>query len=144
MAPEKPVPPLKESSHKIDDPTGQALLADARDQMISVSVKLPNGSIEQRPYEVHLPNGMQSAPADQHLPVVIALDGTTANKPYTGMAVDNKLNAEADRDGFIAVYPLPNARSRLNHRGMEYWHCRQNCARLECRRCWKFTYRSAL
>jgi poly(3-hydroxybutyrate) depolymerase len=43
--------------------------------------------------------------------VVFALDGTTANKPYTGMAVDNKINAEADRDNFIAVYPMPKPRS---------------------------------
>ncbi|CAM6003184.1 unnamed protein product [Sphagnum balticum] len=69
--------------HKIDDPTRENLLADVRDQMLSVPVRLPNGTIENRQYEVHLPNGMTSIPADKHLPVVYALDGTTANKPYT-------------------------------------------------------------
>jgi poly(3-hydroxybutyrate) depolymerase len=105
----KPTPP--ESSQRVNDPTSATLLADAHDQMISISVRRADGTTEQRPYEVHLPRGMKSDPANQHLPVVIAFDGTTANKPYTGMAVDNKLNAEADRDGFIAVYPLPKPRS---------------------------------
>jgi poly(3-hydroxybutyrate) depolymerase len=105
----KPTP--VESSQGVNDPTSATLLADAHDQMISVSVKRADGTTEQRPYEVHLPLGIKSGPAEQHLPVVIAFDGTTANKPYTGMAVDNKLNAEADRDGFIAVYPLPKPRS---------------------------------
>jgi len=100
-----------DAGHKIDDPTRENWLADARDSMMTVKVKLPNGQFEDRQYEVHLPNGMKSVPANAHLPVVYALDGTTANKPYSGMAVDNKINAEADRDGFIAVYPLPKPRS---------------------------------
>jgi poly(3-hydroxybutyrate) depolymerase len=40
----------------------------------------------------------------------MALDGVTANKPYTGMAVDNRINDEADRDGFMVIYPLPKPR----------------------------------
>lgn len=97
-------------NEKIDDSTTRTLLADTHDQMITVNVPLKNGKMDQRQYEVHLPNGMQSVPADSHLPVVIAFDGTTANKPYTGMAVDNRINAEADRDNFIAIYPLPKPR----------------------------------
>jgi poly(3-hydroxybutyrate) depolymerase len=98
-------------NHEINDSSRENLLADARDSMMSVRVKLPNGKFEDRQYEIHLPNGMKTVPADAHLPVVFAFDGTTANKPYTGMAVDNKINAEADRDGFIAIYPLPKPRS---------------------------------
>jgi hypothetical protein len=50
-------------SKKIDDSTTKTLLADSHDQMITVNVKLKNGTTEARQYEVHLPNGMQSVPA---------------------------------------------------------------------------------
>ena len=70
-----------------------------------------DGTVEQRAYEVHLPGGKKLCHGGEHLPIVLAIDGTTTNKPYTGMAVDNRINAEADRDGFMVVYPLPKPRS---------------------------------
>lgn len=98
------------ASQKIDDKTLQTRLADSTDKLIDVKVKLSNGKMESRPYEIHLPNGKMPMNRNEHLPVVIAFDGTTGNKPYTGMAVDNNINSESDRDNFIAVYPLPKPR----------------------------------
>jgi len=108
QASEAPVP--SNAGKKIDDPTTQTKLADSRDHLMYVNVRLPNGKTELRPYEIHLPKGAEPLKANEHLPVVFLFDGTTANKPYTGMAIDNGINNASDLHRFIAVYPLPKPR----------------------------------
>lgn len=60
-----------------------------------------------REYAVYVP---KSLVAGEKSPVLMALDGLTVRNPGGSMGTVNGLNALAEREGFIAVYPRPQSR----------------------------------
>jgi poly(3-hydroxybutyrate) depolymerase len=77
---------------------------------------------QDREYGAHFPAGYNSDSHQQMLPMVLAMDGLTTNKPRSGMPEDNNIDQEADRDGFIAIYPLPKPRSCTSFITIRDWN----------------------
>lgn len=63
-----------------------------------------------REYSVYVPSTIKGLGKGQASPVLMALDGLTVRNPAGSMGTVNGLNALAEREGFIAVYPRPQTR----------------------------------
>lgn len=76
-------------------------------------VRFVNVDGEHRSYMLHIP---KSVDPEKGAPLVVAMEGFLAgtNQPWHGMAETNGINAQAEKLGFIALYPVPKPRLRDN------------------------------
>lgn len=60
-----------------------------------------------REYSVYVPSSLKGLARGETSPVLMALDGLTVRNPGGSMGTVNGLNALAEKEGLIAVYPRP-------------------------------------
>ena len=86
--------------------------------LVAAAVALTVGGLE-RSYEIHLPNGQRPA---QAVPLVLVLHGGGSNA--TQAARMSGMNAKADKEGFIVVYPNgTGARPKAKMLTWNAWRC---------------------
>ncbi len=108
----RPIPDFVKSREQIvSRPPDASLALNPHSQQGKSLVRWVDVGGEHRSYMLHIP---RSVDPEKGAPLVVAMEGFLAgtNKPWHGMAETNGINSQAEKLGFIALYPVPKPRLR--------------------------------